>query len=71
MVGDSVSKGEVFLKDGVAVYTNVHQAPALTGVSMPAAGPYRGHPDGYLPCSRIIIRVMGKDGSTATATKEG
>jgi hypothetical protein len=57
MVGDSVSKGEVFLKDGVAVYTNVHRAPALTGCRSPRLVRIEDTHEGYLPCSRIIIRV--------------
>jgi hypothetical protein len=49
VVGDSASKGEVFLKDGVAVYTNVHQAPALTGFQCPRLVRIEDTPEGVSP----------------------
>lgn len=48
------------MKDGVAVYTNVHRAPALTGFQSPRLVRIEDTPKEYLPCSRIIIGVRSK-----------
>jgi hypothetical protein len=72
VVGDSVSKGEVFLKDGVAVYTNVHRAPALTGCQGPRLVRIEDAPEGVSPLlADYYRRQEDKDGITATAAEEG